>query len=325
MGSAELVGGQAHGSVVIPRQLRKDTGADMHGLIFVTWEKYLAERFGTSLLQDYRRTIGQGVGEAPLASRVYDDEHLLAGVAAASRLTRTDVDVLLRDYGRFFMLNGLTSRLCSYLLDQVHGGRDLLLAMNNAHEQMHQADVGVTPPLFQYGAIPGDPTGLYLIYDSPRQLCSLLLGTIEGSALRYGERVRVTEETCMKRGAPMCTFAIHFLRPSTPLHRRTAARTGSRPVQTLWSVGGQGAQREAEHLLADAIYAILPDTSGLTLSEVQDRLRQGSPDIADAARPFLVLEALNHLHHAGWVATSANEPGDTLSNRRYWRVAPVGR
>ena len=31
----------------------------MHGLIFVTWEKYLAERFGSSLLNDYRHAIGE--------------------------------------------------------------------------------------------------------------------------------------------------------------------------------------------------------------------------------------------------------------------------
>ncbi|HEU5437738.1 MAG TPA: heme NO-binding domain-containing protein [Ktedonobacterales bacterium] len=230
----------------------------------------------------------------------------------------------MREYGRYFILNGLTSRLCSYLLDQVHGGRDLLLAMSRAHEQMHHADAGVTPPLFEYGAIPGDPFGLYLTYDSPRQLCSLLHGSIEGTAMRYGEQVRVSEETCMKRGAPACTFAIQFLRPSAPPRRLADAATASYPTQTSWPAGAQAVRREAEHLLADAVYAILPAVNGLTLSEVQDRLRENSPDIAEAARPFLVLEALNHLHHVGWVATTANEPGDTLSNRRYWRVAPVG-
>jgi hypothetical protein len=29
----------------------------MHGLIFVTWEKYLAERFGQALLHTYRSSI----------------------------------------------------------------------------------------------------------------------------------------------------------------------------------------------------------------------------------------------------------------------------
>ena len=70
----------------------------MHGLIFVTWEHYLAERFGTNLLGRYRATIGETAATAPLASRVYDDATLLAGVGVACQLTGQPADVLLRDY-----------------------------------------------------------------------------------------------------------------------------------------------------------------------------------------------------------------------------------
>jgi len=52
----------------------------MHGLIFVTWEKYLVERFGSALLYQYRQEIGETAASAPLASQVYDDATLLAGV-----------------------------------------------------------------------------------------------------------------------------------------------------------------------------------------------------------------------------------------------------
>ena len=31
----------------------------MHGLIFVTWEKYLTDRFGPQLLNAYRLEIGE--------------------------------------------------------------------------------------------------------------------------------------------------------------------------------------------------------------------------------------------------------------------------
>jgi len=56
----------------------------MHGLIFVTWEKYLVERFGSALLYQYRQEIGETAASAPLASQVYDDATLLAGVGAAT-------------------------------------------------------------------------------------------------------------------------------------------------------------------------------------------------------------------------------------------------
>ena len=52
----------------------------MHGLIFVTWEKYLAERFGVTTLRKYRDALGETSATAPLTSRVYEDAVLLAGV-----------------------------------------------------------------------------------------------------------------------------------------------------------------------------------------------------------------------------------------------------
>ena len=142
----------------------------MHGLVFVAWEKYLAERFGTSTLSDYRRRIGESPSDAPLTSRVYDDALLLAGVAAAHNLTGVPVDTLLHEYGRYFIINGLTSRLCSYLLTQVGNARDLLLTMSRAHAQMAHASEGIMPPLFGYDAMPGDANGLYMYYVSPRHL-----------------------------------------------------------------------------------------------------------------------------------------------------------
>lgn len=291
----------------------------MHGLVFVTWEKYLAERFGANLLNTYRHAIGEGVGDAPLTSRVYSDELLLAGVGAASRLTRVSADTLLHEYGRFFMLNGLTSRLCAYLLNDIHTARDLLLAMSKAHEQMAHAEEGVTPPLFGYAAMPNEPNGLYLTYDSPRKLCPLLIGAIEGSAERYGEQAQVFEQTCMRHGAPACTFAIRFMHPSGPSRASGSLGSGiSQPA--LDPVARQSERWEAQRRLADAVYTILPDADGMTLSEAQQRLQVTFHDLEEAARPFIVLEAINHLLHAGWVASSANEPGDALGTRRYWRA-----
>jgi hypothetical protein len=69
---------------------------------------------------------------------------------------------------------------------------------------------------------------------------------------------------------------------------------------------------------------ILPDEDGVTLNEAQSRVQARFPEIEEAARPFILLEAINHLVHVGWVATSANEPGDALGIRRYWRAPRAG-
>lgn len=284
----------------------------MHGLIFVTWEKYLAERFGTSFLNEYRAAIGETPANAPLASRVYDDATLLAGVGVVGDLTRLPASTLLREYGRYFIINGLTSHLCAYLLQQVNGGRDLLLMMRKAHAQMRCTPDSLTPPIFGYEVLASDPKGLTLIYDSDRHLCSVLYGAIEGAAERYGEKVQITETTCMNNGAAACRFEIRFFSPSSgPLSR--------------FETPEQIAKRNARQHLADMVLSVLPDKDGATMLDVQRIMQHWQQVSSQQLRPSVLLEALRHLIHAGLVASTANQPGDDLANRRYWRVPIAGQ
>jgi hypothetical protein len=278
----------------------------MHGLIFVTWENYLSERFGSSLLQKYRAQLGETPTNSPLASRVYSDELLLVGVGVACQLTRLPAESLLREYGRYFMLNGLTSHLCAYLLAQVQSGRALLLAMRDAHAQMRRTSEALTPPLFGYEPLASNPNGLALIYDSPRQLCSVLWGAIEGAAERYGERVQIRDAVCMKGGAALCRLEAIFFRPD------------SGPLQRL-ETPEQVTKRKAQQQLATLVLQALPDHDGRTLLEVQAVLHQWQVS-PHHLRPSVVLEALRHLVHAGLVASTANHPDDDLARRRYWRA-----
>jgi Haem-NO-binding len=278
----------------------------MHGLFFVTWEKYLAERFGTSLLNTYRKMMGESPTHAPLASRVYDDETLLAGVGVAYQLTQQPVETILREYGRYFILNGLTSHLCAYLLTQVRSGKELLMVMRDAHAQMRRTPDSLTPPLFQYELSPLDANGFILVYDSPRQLCSVLHGAIEGAALRYGEKVQIHEQTCMKKGAPTCRFEVHFFAPASgPLMQQETPE--------------QRERRTAQRQLAQLVLAVLPSRDGVSLQELQGILTHHKAT-AQQIRPSVLLEALRHLQHTGLVASTANQPGDDLTCRRYWRT-----
>lgn len=276
----------------------------MHGLIFVTWEKFLTESFGAPFLDTYRTAIGETPLNAPLAHRVYTDEQLLAGVNAACQLSSWPAEKLLRRYGRYFISNGLTSHLCSYLLTQVHGPRDLLLMMRKAHAQMRCTPDGLTPPLFGYQALPNDPDGLLLIYNSARQLCPLLLGAIEGAATRFGGEATIIEHMCMKRGDAECRFEIHFSGPP------------AQPVETP----EQHQLRESKQQLADTVLQSLPPANigGVTLLDLH---RQLQPRLGKL-RLNILYEALYHLQYAGLIASTANQRSDDLAHRLYWR-APV--
>jgi Haem-NO-binding len=275
----------------------------MHGLIFVTWEKYLSERFHESVFQTYREALGETPETAPLASRVYDDATLLAGVGEASRITNVPADTLLREFGHYFLLNGLTRHLCAYLLTRVNNARDLLLTMHDAHEQMSRLPDGLAPPLFQYRIQRSHPENLIILYDSPRKLCSVLHGAIEGAAERYGEQVFIMEQTCMKRGDKACRFKIRFVALS------------SKPEQ----LPEQHLQQQTKRRFARFILECLPEHEGITLAQLQEMLITAG-ESKDTTRPAVLIVALYHLHHAGLVATSANQPGDQFATRRYWRA-----
>jgi Haem-NO-binding len=281
----------------------------MHGLIFVTWEKYLTDRFGGSLLKAYRDAIGETPANSPLASRLYDDATLLAGVGAASRLTGVAADRLLREYGRYFILNGLTSHLCSYVLSQIHSGRELLLAMRDVHARLRQTREGLTPPLFNYET-PSSANEVVLLYDSPRQLCSVLWGAIEGAAERFGEQVQIFEQSCMKKQASICRLHAAFAAPpDDPL------RYAQTPEQV--------ARQEQQKQLAELVLGFLPErgtTPGVSLQGLQRILQRYRYITAHQRRAAVLLEAVQHLQFAGLVASSADQPGDDLTNRRYWRV-----
>ncbi len=279
----------------------------MHGLIFMTWEKYLAERFGSPFLQTYRDHIGEPISALPLANRIYDDAALLAGVGAASNLSHLSAEILLREYGRYFILNGLTGHLCSYILSNVSSGRDLLLTMRDAHARLRRTLEGMQPPLFEY--LSTSPHEVTLLYDSPRQLCTVLFGAIEGAAQRYGETVHIEEQSCMKQGAASCRIKASFFPPQTDPTRYTT------PINP--------ASREERMTLLKQIWAVLPEAGtvdGLTLGTLQAYLKRYSQVQTPQLRPALLLEALQQLQFAGYVISTATQPNDDFMQRRYWRI-----
>lgn len=126
-----------------------------------------------------------------------------------STLTGLPADTLLLEYGRYFIINGLTGHLCTAVLAEVHCASQLLAAMHDVHARLRQTREGVTPPLFTYEAS-AHAHEVRLIYDSERRLCSLLWGAIEGAAERYGEQVQIVERSCMKQGAQLCRIEAQF-------------------------------------------------------------------------------------------------------------------
>jgi hypothetical protein len=238
---------------------------------------------------------------------MYSDEALLAGVGAAHTLSQVPVVTLLREYGRYFIINGLTGHLCSHILSNVFSGCDLLLTMRDAHARLRRTKDELQPPLFKYTSV--SPNKVTLIYDSPRQLCSVLLGAIEGAAQRYGETVQIEELSCMKHGDATCQIRTHFSPPKYDPARYTNTRLPE--------------QREERTRLLKQLWNLLPEAGtidGFTLTKIQDMLKkqQRLPDLQ--IRPAVLFEALQQLQFSGYVMSTSTRENDDFMKRRYWRV-----
>ena len=272
----------------------------MHGLIFATWERFLGERYGEVVLGVYRDTVEGTEASIPLATRIYQDEILLAGVAAASTMTGIAVNVILREYGRYFITNGLTGHICSHLLESVHSARDLLLVMRSAHKQLNNSSADIIPPLFRYEPLTG--LGIRIIYDSHRRLCPLLCGAIEGAGMRYGEEIAIKEVSCMRHGEADCQFDVSFLgkfemSSVTDEHRAVNVKRNE---------------------VAEMLFHMLPSEGrGITLCEASNLASLHGYVV----RPSQIAGIMRQLQNVGLVILSAKQTGDMFYEREYLRVS----
>ena len=218
--------------------------------------------------------------------------------------------ILLRQFGRYFIDNSLTRHLCAYLLSQTTCARDLVILMRQAHIQMATGPDGLTPPVFTYEFLSEDRNQLLLTYESTRYFCGWLWGAVEGAADRFGESVFIRERTCMNRGDQRCVFEIHFSPTS-------ATETVKSPEDE--------ARTKVQQQFATLVLAVLPDREegALTLFELQAKLMSFSAE-SQRLRPSTLLDTLQRLQHAGLLASTANQAGDDLGNRRYWGLPVVG-
>src|SRR2546423_3866862 len=74
----------------------------MYDLIFETWEQFLDDHYGEVVLDVYRDALQEAAVSIPMTAHTYEDEVLFAGIVATSMMLKTDINVLLREYGRYF-------------------------------------------------------------------------------------------------------------------------------------------------------------------------------------------------------------------------------
>ena len=173
----------------------------MHGVIFTSLRDYLTSAHGIEVAQDV-------FADQPifLLSESYDDAILAQLIGKAASASGRDVGEVCRDFGVFTASTTFT-RLYPAFFAIAPSAREFLLTVEaRIHELVRATIPNAAPPQLRVAA--HGPEGVRIVYSSPRRLCVLLGGLVEGTANHYGETAAIQESTCMHRGDTSCTFEI---------------------------------------------------------------------------------------------------------------------
>jgi hypothetical protein len=175
----------------------------VHGLIFASFRDYLHTEHGADVVLD----VTAGEPQYTL-SDAYPDEQFLALFGHACERTGMSPDQMLFDFGVFTAATTF-ARLYSVLFKLSPTARDFLLTVETPiHDTVRVAMPDARPP--QLKVTDHGEGGLQILYTSPRRLCVLLRGLVEGTGRIYDERIHVEEPECMHRGDPACRVVLTF-------------------------------------------------------------------------------------------------------------------
>ena len=177
----------------------------MKGIVFNLLEQLVRQEFGESEWDHVRQDAD--VDGAFTSLDTYPDAVLRKLVAAVGKRAQKTPGEALQWFGRHSM--PLLASQYPHFFAAQSSTRAFILTLNDIiHPQVRQLYPGADVPVFDFDT--SSPDELTLGYQSPRKLCALAHGFIEGAADHYGENVEVEQSQCMHRGDAKCVFHLRF-------------------------------------------------------------------------------------------------------------------
>lgn len=175
----------------------------MHGVVFTSLRDYVGATHGPEVAAAVFR------GEpAHLLAEAYPDDDLHRLLGRLAEQTGEDADATLRAFGSFTAQRTF-ARLYPAFFAIAPSARDFLLTVETRiHELVRATIPRAEPPRLQVS--PDGDDGVRIDYRSPRRLCVLMLGLVEGTATHYGERAELEETSCMLRGDGSCVVRVRL-------------------------------------------------------------------------------------------------------------------
>ena len=177
----------------------------MKGIVFNLLQEVVVAEHGEKTWDAL--LVAAGVSGAYSSLGNYPDEELGRIVGAASRALHTPPQDVVRWFGRK-AIPLLAKNHPGYFAPHRHALEFLLTLNTIIHPEVRKLHRDAVVPEFQFET--PAPNVLQIGYQSPRRLCALAEGFIQGAADYYGETLALEHPTCMLRGDESCVLIARF-------------------------------------------------------------------------------------------------------------------
>jgi hypothetical protein len=178
----------------------------MKGIVFNLLAEAVADSYGECTWDDLLAISGLDGAYTSLGS--YPDAEMVTLVQAAAALLGSSQTDVLRWFGRAAM--PMLAARYGLFFEGHQSARSFVRSVNDIiHPEVRKLYAGAGCPQFVFA---DHPDGRLLIgYSSPRQMCHLAHGFVEGAADHFGERVEMEHLACMMEGSSTCRMAVRWL------------------------------------------------------------------------------------------------------------------
>lgn len=178
----------------------------MKGMVFTMLNDLVESQFGIDTWDDLIDETQPESGGIYTSVETYPDQELLAYVQALSTRTGIPQADLVRAFGKFVL--GKFYEIHPEFFDQ-HTAKSFLQSVHDViHVEVKKLHPDVVLPEFTYED--AGENGLIMNYYSPRQLCHLAEGLIQGTSERFSQAITVAHDVCTHAGAEHCVLSLQF-------------------------------------------------------------------------------------------------------------------
>lgn len=177
----------------------------MKGVVFNLLEHLVRREFGDA---EWSRVLQDAdVDHSFTSEGTYPDAVLRRLIAEVGKRAQKSPGEALQWFGRHSM--PLLNAMYPGFFASQTSARSFILTLNDIiHPEVRRIYPDADVPWFDFDT--SVPNELTVGYQSPRKLCLLAHGFIEGAADHYGETVDVEQTQCMHRGDAKCIFQLRF-------------------------------------------------------------------------------------------------------------------